>query len=212
MLFPQGGNIFVEANYNTFSHGSLKEFQQEFVDDVPEVDLRINDDFPSNFGFTVGYRIDPVNISIFGSFNSTGGKISYSDYSGTIRLTQPLNGYTFGGVYEIYLGNQNNLSLGLKGFSTYSSLKIISFNEIANSTDRQELKLHSIDYGIGASLIYEYPVGFITLRASAGFDFVLGGKLFFNDEDNLYVENNNGDPVRTGWTGLRTGIGVAIPL
>ncbi|WP_420400117.1 hypothetical protein [Flagellimonas sp.] len=211
----QSGSIFAEINYNTFSHSNLQSFQQEFVQDIPQVDLRVNDDFPAHVGFTVGYKINAINTSIFASYNSTGGKISYSDFSGVIRLTQPLNGYTLGGIYHVSLlrNDRNNaLSLSLKGFGTYSTLDIQSYNETLGAVTEEEIGVHSIDYGVGVGLIYEYPISVIRLRASIGFDAVLGNKLTLNDNKDFYIEDNGGSAVKTGWSGLRTGIGIAIPI
>lgn len=211
----QNDKLFLELNYNTFSHGSLKNFQEEFVNDVSEVDVKVNDDFPSNFGFTIGYKINSLNTSIFGSYTNTGGKISYSDFSGTIRLTQPLTGYTVGGIYELELTKNNNigeLNLGAKGFVTYSTLDIVSFNDINGSSGTETISTSSFDLGVGIGLIYEYPISIVRLRASLGFDLVFGGKQVLKEDRDFFIEDNSGNPVRTGWTGGRLGIGVSIPL
>lgn len=207
--------IFGELNFNTFGHSSLKEFQEEFAADLAEVPVRTNDNFPANFGFTIGYHIKVLNTSFFGAYNTTGGKISYSDFSGIIRLTQPLNGYTIGGIYHLDIledTGEQSLKVGFKGSVTYSALNIQSYDEQGNIDSAEEIKLGSIDPGIGVSLIYEYPLGFIRLRATVGFDAVFGGKLLFNENREVFVENNAGKPVRTGWTGVRTGVGVAVPF
>lgn len=211
----QSGKLFFEFNYNTFSHGSLKNFQEEFANDITEVDVRINDNFPANYGFTIGYKINSINTSIFGSYTNTGGKISYSDFSGTIRLTQPLTGYTLGGMYEFaLLGGENTgeLTLGMKGFATYSNFDIVSFNEINDSARTETISTSSIDLGAGVGVIYEYTISIIRLRASVGFDVVLGGKQFLKEDRDFFIEDNSGSPVRTGWTGARLGIGASIPL
>jgi len=211
----QSGKLFFEFNYNTFSHGSLKNFQEEFVNDITEVDVQVNDNFSSNYAFTLGYKVNSINTSFYVSYTNTGGKISYSDFSGTIRLTQPLTGYTLGGIYEFELlksQNKGGLYLGLKGLITYSTLEIVSFAEINGNGGTETLSSSSIDFGTGASLIYEYPISIIRLRASLGFDLVLGGKQFVERDQDIYIEDNSGSPIRTGWSGARLGIGVAIPL
>lgn len=210
----QSDNIFIEFNYNTFFHSSLKSFQDEFVADITEVDVKQNNRFPSNIGLTIGYHLNSINTDLFFGFTNTGGKISYSDYSGTIRLTQPLNGYYLGGIYHIPLveKDKQHLSLGLKGVIIFSSLNIISYNELLNEITEQEINLNAIDFGGGVSLIYQYPISFVLLRASLGFDLVYGNKLFFSDNKNTFIENNSGKPVRTGWSGVRVGLGIAIPF
>ena len=179
----QNGSIFFEINYHTFSHNSLKEFQQELANDIPEVDMMANDEFPANFGIKTGYRIESINSTIFAGFASTGGKMSYSDYSGTIRLTQPLNGYTLGAMHHIYLDSRKNFSLALKMLTTYSTLKVVSYYAFEDEIYEDQIKLYAFDYGVGTELIYEYPLGFIKLRGALGYDFVLGGKLHLKDKN-----------------------------
>lgn len=211
-FFAQSGGIYAEVNYNSFFHTSLKDFQQEFVNDITEVDVKVNDNFPANIGFAVGYKIEDIGVSIYAAYNSTGGKISYSDFSGVIRLTQPLNGYTLGGIYEIPINSIENLSFGLKASVTYSTFGVHSYNELNGSSQEQKIDFHSFDIGLGGNLIYEYPVGFVRLRSSIGFDFVYGGKLILNDDNDLFLEDNSGSPVRTGWSGLRMALGIMIPI
>lgn len=209
----QTGSVFAELNYNTFSHSSLKSFQEEFINDVPDIPVKVNDNFPANFGFTLGYTINTINTSFFFNYNTTGGKISYSDFSGRIRITQPLKGYTFGGSYLFKIFKESEkLHLGLKAFATFSSLEINSYNELLDTVNEDSLKFSSTDLGIGVNLIYEYPVYFFKIRATIGYDLVLGGKLLFKENKDVYLESNNGDSVKTGWSGLRTGIGISIPL
>jgi len=211
--YSQKGGVFVELNYNSFMHTSLKSFQEEFIGDMPEIPIKVNDNFSANFGITAGYKINSLNAAFFFSYNSTGGKISYSDYSGIVRLSQPLKAYSLGGEYFIQLDRSNpNLSLGLKGFTTYSMLEINSHTQILGEVSKDNIKLQSTDFGVGGRLIYEYPLSFFMLRASIGVDIVIGGKLKFKENNDYHLENNNGDPVKTNWTGLRTGIGVSFPL
>lgn len=215
VTFGQAGSIYVEVNYNTFAHSSLKSFQEEFINDISQVPLETNDNFPANVGFTIGYMLNSINTSFFFSYNTTGGKISYSDFSGKIRLTQPLNGYTIGGNYLIDIlenGDEKNFKLGLKGFYTFSTLKIESYNQLLDAITEESIGLKSTDFGVGASLIYEYPVSFFKIRATIGVDVVLGGKLLFDENKDFHLEDNSGDAVNTGWTGLRTGLGISIPL
>lgn len=215
IAWAQNGTIYGEINFNSFGHSSLKKFQQEFVKDIPDVPVQVNDNFPANLGFTIGYHNNKLNTSFFGAYNTTGGKISYSDFSGIIRLTQPLKGYTIGGIYQFDIFNNSSshsFKVGFKASATYSTLNIQSYDEEGNIKKDEEVKLSSIDPGIGVNLIYEYPISFIRLRATIGFDAVFGGKLLFNENRELFIENDAGNPVRTGWTGVRTGLGIAVPF
>jgi hypothetical protein len=210
--FSQKGKIFIETNYNTFSHSSLKEFQQEFKEDLIAVPLKTVDDFPANVGFTLGYEIIDSNTAIFLAYNSTGGKLSYSDYSGIVRLEEALNAITFGGIYYLNLSRKKDFRIGFKGFGMYSNLNLNSYSEIGGNIQQENIDFSAIDFGVGAQLNYEHSLSFLILKANIGFDLVLGRKLKFKENSEAHLINNSGQDVNTGWTGLRTGIGIAIPL
>ena len=213
-IFSQQGKIFTELNYNTFSHSSLSDFQKELVSDISSViNLVTTDDFPGTIGFSLGYEITDRNVAVFLSYNATGTKSSYSDFSGAIRLEQQLSAISFGGMYLLNLDKADHFKLGFKGFGMFSSLEINSASELTGQfSSNDSISFNAIDVGIGISLIYEYPISFLILRASLGFDLVLGGRLNFDDIDEAYLLDNSDNEVNTAWSGLRTGIGIAIPI
>jgi hypothetical protein len=208
-------SAFFEVNYNTFSHSSLSNFQLDFRQDITEVDLVVNDDFGANFGFSGGLKVDTIKTQFFIAYNTTGGKMSYSDFSGSIRLTQLLKGYTFGGEYhlEIAKGNKDDVFyFGARGLVTLSSLSIESSSSINNVTTNDFIDFRAVDFGIGIRLIYDIPISIVKLRLNIGYDQVFGGKFRFKENTDAWLENNAGDPVRTSWSGLRTGVGVVVPF
>jgi len=209
----QSGKLFFELNYNTFTQTSLKNFQEEFKNDVSEIPIQTNDDFPGNFGFSLGYELVDKNVLIFGSYNTTGGKLSYSDYSGIVRITEELKGYTFGAEYLIpFSKTDNNFTLGLRGFGMFTTMNLENYYQISESVSQDGIEFQSVNLGLGARVLYEYPISFFIIRASVGFDLTFGGSLTFKENSDFHLEDNNGDKVKTNWTGLRTGIGIAIPF
>ena len=81
-----------------------------------------------------------------------------------------------------------------------------------NNIQQENLGLTSIDFGFGGQLDYEYPLSFLILKATVGFDIVIGGKLIFKNNNENYLINNSNKKVTTGWSGFRTGIGIVIPI
>lgn len=212
-LFSQNGKVFFETNYNYFSHKSLSNFQEEFKNDIQEIPIQITDDFPGNIGFTIGYELVDEHIIIFVSHNKTGGKLSYSDFSGLIKITQNLNAYTLGGEYLIPFSKTNdNFRLGLRGFGMFSTMELESYTEILENVTKENIDFQSVNLGIGTRILYEYPLSFFILRVSLGFDLTFGGSLKFQENSEFNLEDNDGDKVKTNWTGLRTSIGIAIPI
>ena len=208
-------SAIVEVNYNTFSHNSLKDFQQQLRNDINEVNLEVNDDFGANIGYSFGIKVEDINAQFFASYNSTGGKISYSDFSGLIRVTQLLKAYTLGGEYQIKLSNDNSKKVfyfGARGFVNFTQLDLESYSKISDIVTNETIDFNSIDFGIGARLIYDIPISVVKLRLNLGYDLMLGGELKFKENSDFYLEDNQGDAVKTGWSGFRSGIGIVVPF
>lgn len=61
-------------------------------------------------------------------------------------------------------------------------------------------------------MIYDIPVWLVKLRLNAGYDLVFGGELLLSEDKEYALEDNNGDRVKAGWSGFRTGIGIVVPF
>jgi hypothetical protein len=207
--------IFADLNFGIPVMSSLKDFHNELSNQVPFENFKTTDNFNYDYGFTTGVRFNR-KISVFFTNKVTGAKSSVADYSGYIRLTNELKGYTFGAKYEIILKRltKGNLLLGFKGLVTNSKLSLKSESEILNVTKNSEIDFKSLDFGTGIGITYEYPLKFMVLRAYLDLDVYLGGdlKLEENNPNNGYLMTNNGEKVTTGWTGFNAGLGIAIPI
>lgn len=206
--------FFSDLNLGIPSNSSLKDFHNELADQVPYENFKTTDNFNYNYGFTTGVRFNR-KISVFLSNKVSGAKSSVADYSGYIRLTNELKGYTFGAKYEIIINQytKGNLLLGFKGLVTSSSLSLKTESKILYTTESGEIDFKSLDFGVGTGITYEYPLNFMVLRAYLDLDIYVGGKLKLEDNSNDgYLMTNNGKKVTTGWSGFNAGIGIAIPI
>lgn len=206
--------FFSDLNFGIPLNSSLKDFHNELADQVPFENFKTTDNFNYNYGFTTGVRFNR-KISAFFSNKVSGAKSSVADYSGYIRLTNELKGYTFGAKYEIIISQytKGNLLLGFKGLVTSSSLSLKTESKILNTTESSGIDFKSLDFGAGVGITYEYPLKFMVLRAYIDLDIYVGGELKLEDNSNDgYLLNNNGEKVTTGWSGFNTGIGIAIPI
>ena len=209
-LFSQEkrNSIWFGTSLNTYDHSSLKEFQQEFVGDLNEVELRTVDEFPSNLSYQLGYKHHGLNLSIILQYDSTGGKLSYSDFSSNIRITELLNAYTLGVQYDYYLLkpiNGSSLFIGLKGLVSYSTLEIESLTQILDINDADVFNFNSTTIGAGANLNYEFSFASFSIRPSLGYDFLLPGDIWLDTNKEAYLVNDNDERVKTNWSGLRIG-------
>lgn len=206
--------FFTDLNLGIPSNSSLKDFHNELADQVPYENFKTTDNFKYNYGFTTGVRFNR-KISAFFSNKVSGAKSSVADYSGYIRLTNELKGYTFGAKYEIIINQytKGNLLLGFKGLVTSSILSLKTESKILYTTESGEIDFKSLDFGVGTGITYEYPLNFMVLRAYLDLDIYVGGKLKLEDNSNDgYLMTDNGKKVTTGWSGFNAGIGIAIPI
>jgi hypothetical protein len=209
----QNLEFFTDFNIGLLSHQPLKKFHNDLVNEIPFNNIETTDIFKYNYGFTVGLKIKSINTSFFFSNRVSGAKSSTSDFSGLIRVTNELKGFSFGGIYEkeIKKFTKGNLYLGFKGMVTFSKFNLESETRIS-TVNLDSFNFNSTDFGIGTLITYKYPIGFMFLRAYIGVDLFLGGKLKFEEIEGAHLTFNDGDTVTTGWSGITTGIGLSIPL
>jgi hypothetical protein len=205
-------SISLDVNYNSFSQNSLKNFQNELSNDISEIRLRVTDDFPSNIGYTFGLKVKNINTNFFLFYNSTGGRLSYADFSGLIRVSQNLSAIGLGGEYQLALDSKDSFFLNLRGFINFSSLNLESYSEIQNNISSEIIDFSSRDLGLGLAFMYEYPIAFFKIKFNVGYDFTFVGDIFLKDNDEAFLRDDNNENIKTNWSGLRTGLGVSIPL
>jgi hypothetical protein len=209
----QNLEFFTDFNIGLLSHQPLKKFHNDLVNEIPFNNIETTDSFKYNYGFNVGLKVKSINTSFFFSNRVSGAKSSTSDFSGLVRVTNELKGFSFGGIYEkeIKEFTRGNLYLGFKGMITLSKFNLESETRIS-SVNLDSFNFNSTDFGIGALITYKYPIGFMFLRAYVGVDIYLGGKLKFEEIEGAHLTFNDGNKVTTGWSGFNTGIGLSIPL
>ena len=210
--YLQENKIYFELDYNTFDHKKLKDFQSNLSEDFEPVRVKTVDDFSSNLGFTIGYELTSINASLYFSYTTTGGKLSYGDYSGEIRILQPLKGYSYGVIYSVFLAKdkfQKRLRINFKTINTLSTFETNSYYRLEDSIAKDDFKFSSFDFGLGSFLQYEQPISIFKLRLKLGYDQVFGGKLKFSENKEAYLLDATGSTVRTNWSGLRTGLGIS---
>lgn len=213
-LYAQKSEIFVDLNFGTFTNIPLKKFHNEIASDINFEGLKTTDNFNFNYGFSIGFKVNKISTSFFYSQKVAGSKTSLADYSGFITLTNEIKGSTFGGLYEKKISElgRGNLFLGFKGLVTFSNLKLKNYNSIANTITDEVLNFKSTDFGTGILLTYKANLGALIIKPFIGIDIYVGGKLKFEDIPEAHLTFKNRNTVKTGWTGLNAGLGIALPF
>ena len=102
--------ISIGLMYNVFNLKSLKNGQSAIIKELP-FDAKVVENFPGYLGYKLTSHI-PINnhlsLGAIAMFTSTGGRISYADYSGNYQLDQSLYFGSFGPSLEGYAANGKN--------------------------------------------------------------------------------------------------------
>ncbi len=211
----QKGYLGLGITYNYYSLEDLKNFQNKILNQLP-VSGKITYNFPSHVGFKGYYSNEFYNqkILFFAGFNSTGGSVSYSDYSGRILINQILDIYSFGGQIEFPLYEKNNFSLSLapKGLIALTTLKFKQLVEIYPGIQEEKYKLNSSTLGLGFGFIASKEIRFIKFIVEAGYDYFLPSDIYLHSDKNLFLVNSNNEKVKCELSGFRTSLGVSLNL
>jgi hypothetical protein len=210
----QDFEVFADFEGGLSISNSLKRFHQELADQIPFDGVKTSEKFDYNYGFRIGIRINK-NASIFYGLRVSGAKSSVADFSGFFRLTNELKGSTLGLEYEFPLKEfeKANLNLGIKGLVTPTTLLLATESQILNQKQSEKLEFNALDFGGAIALNYEYPIGYVILRAHLDFNLYVGGKITLESDDSgAYLTDQSGDKVTNGWSGITGGIGLMIPF
>jgi hypothetical protein len=96
--------------------------------------------------------VDSINTQFFASYNTTAGKISYSDFSGIIRITQLLKAFSIGGEYQLnlsYKESKNKFFFGARGFLNFTTFDLENYSVLNTYVISDLIEFRSID------LVYE---------------------------------------------------------
>lgn len=206
--YSVGYGDYTMADMNRLLDASLSGIQGQ----LPPA-TRITDKFPGyvTHSLDATYYLKRHEFGLKGTYMTTGGKISYADYSGKYYEKLTLNGYRVGAMYRYHFlkSKLGNLPLSFYGelspAITFTSLKykaLLSFPEydISESNDEDPISTDETGYSIqpliGGQL---FVTRNLFLSLSAGYDFEFGSKL-------STVENM----LRVDWTGFRVNGGVGV--
>lgn len=194
------------AGYSTFSMKSMSDGLELYRESLA-FDAQVMADYPSwiSFGgygtmaFTFGY-----SVGLEYTFNSTGGRISSADYSGSYQFNQTLTGHSIGvlnGYRFLELGKFEaaaRLSLGalLSGIRNEETFDLANYEE--TTTEKETV-----------ASFYATP----SLQASWTFSFIRAGLFFgylFDTRGSFDSPDATGKEQSIDWSGIRAGITVAL--
>ena len=205
--------IGLSTGFASFSMKDLKEYQAESHGNfTPEG--KIVKSFPAYWmgSFHVSY-IDSIKFfDLSVGRTSTGGRLSYSDYSG--EYSHDLT------VVMVYSAASAGFRVGrIKKWNIFASAQVLAYSNLLKQRYREEIyDVYSDDYTIQyTSINLALAPGFelhrhfgshLVLRQQTSYEIHIPGKLFLKDDFDYELTNEAGDNVKVQAQGFRIKIGL----
>lgn len=205
--------VSFSVGYAGYGMSSLRKFQNGLENQFVLKPKNVNS-FPSFWSFEGAYtHFYKSNYFIGGQlwYGSTGGRLSYSDYSGEQLSDQKIGnisvGFNFGKLFK--LEKSFEFQLGVKPFLSFSSLNLIFENRLGNSVDNESFSFRSLNFSLEPNLTLVKHIGSIGIQVTSGYNVaVSNGKLYLNDSQDAFLLNQENEEVTADWSGFRLAFGV----
>lgn len=220
ILLAQPVMVSFHPVYGGYEMKSMKHFQEELFTDAVQMDLpfKIVDDFPAYIGYElqIGMDNDDLEYGLQFGGRSTGGRVSYSDYSGKYNIDNELRSFEVG----TYIGLKAHESAKINFMMTvlfgvsFTNLNLISDFHLTD----QEPQIETVDFAsknflFAPGLKVRWTITKILFADfTARYDIQAPGKLRLSDDKRAHLENKKEEAVRANWSGFRIGIGLGFKI
>lgn len=193
--------------------GELGSILTELKTQYP-LDIAITDNFPNYVTHSIGvsYILSKHELGANLTYQTTAGRLAYSDYSGVLVDKLTLNAYRIGLCYRYHfhqfkLSEKASISFygELSPGIAFSNLKSKGYIKVDNTSidldDKYRIASDMVGFSvlpqIGGSLSLPYGIG---IQGSAGYDFNMGESTKHNKD------------IKADWSGFRISGGISYLL
>jgi hypothetical protein len=207
-------DVALNVGYATFSMSDLKDLQNEQMSYLP-LDGKITNSFPGYLNFSVeGVFYDSSYfVGTLIGHTSTGGRINYSDYSGSVTMDQlvKMNYNGLVGALRIASTKAGNIFVGMNLLTYFNRVEMKYSEVVLGESASTSFKLQSINVALGPFVQLHKRLGKLFIKGYAGYELHLGMDLTYDGSDQKYTNNSN-ENVKVNADGLRAGIGVGYAV
>jgi len=207
------------VNYASFAMEDATEFQDELWRQLPVRSEKMSE-FPNFFGYEgkVYLAFSKFQVGLFGAFNSTGSRLSYSDYSGSFEYNQTATMTQFGIGFEYALSSdiekpwQPFVSVQVaKGWTNFTidDMMVVGSQMLVEEKLEFESGHVTIQPGVGLRRTLFKKV-FAT--GQAGYLIDIAEPLQYKEDNDLYLFDDNYNKVSADWSGFRLSLSVGLQL
>jgi hypothetical protein len=211
----QTPEVGLDVGYATFTMTDLKLFQKELSRQYP-VDASVVESFPGHLNFSMNLKFvyQKFYFGVVVGHTSTGGRISYADYSGSLSSDQLIRINYFGPVIAARLGGNETYSVFFGGNVFYYANNVIFREKIQISTETltHETRLKSVNVATGPYLEVQKKIKSLSLRVVVGAELHITGPLSRDGSSDNVLMNSRDEEVNVQAGGLRLSFGMAYLL
>lgn len=198
-----------------YAMGGLKELQQDFIDRY-QVNGQVNAAFPAYVYYEggIGYNYNPKFFSeIFFAYGSTGGRVSYADYSGQVAMTQKVNYKAVTSSFGIRWWRRENLQFDcvVRVGTIVSFLTLDQVEQAGTSSWSHHGKYEAVGYVVEPNFKVTRISGHWGIFAFVGLNTTVHQSFFESVDFVDYITTPHGTYMKDAdWSGLRVGTGVTF--
>jgi len=219
-LVAQSIDLSVMPIYGSYDMTNMKTYQDEqagnIYDSLGTYPKKMYD-FPPYWGLNInaGFNKNRHQFSLTLNYNTTGGRLSYSDYSGIIKIDKLVNckgisgGYSFAIIQSEKIQTLLGFEVGVN-FSTLKEENIVAIYISDEETNEvNKYRSQQITLIPEVSIAY-FPIKNIFIKVSAGYSRQISTSKQLNKEPNQKLElvDESGKDVTLDWSGFRLGAGI----
>lgn len=207
-LFSQNFSVSIGSGIATYSMKSLKNFDQSIVaTDFMGLKPSLTDNFPP-YVYYHGEASYTNNKTIYGisiTHGSTGSRTTYGDYSGKIFRDNLVRYNAIGlRLGQVFVSKKNFIiSANARASGIFNRLRVKERLDIAGSSIENSTRYHSLNFGLMPFFSGEYIFNKIFISFDIGYEYQITGRLFVNNEDKLYIVDQNNNEIYIDGRGVR---------
>lgn len=215
------GQVVVSGKigYGFYSMSELKSYQQARLKEMTEIPAQIVADFPAYANYKAFVLFprskDRYPLRLYYGFQTTGSRISLTDYSGKLTFDMTVNGHMLGMEVEP-LSKVIFDVIYFKGYicfgATTSFLKMKDYIQVGTEKVEQSYLFcsHGLDIEPGLKMEYKYRrFGF---GLSLGYLQDINMTFYMKGSPKAKLGYNSYNTIHPNWAGLRTGIEISFDL
>jgi hypothetical protein len=217
VAWPQVKLTFT-TGYGTYAMKHLKSLEDEVPASFP-VQMKTLSSYPPYLNFEGSVVYQTQSAFFYGvtiGRGSTGGRMHYSDFSGSVGYDQLVNYSSIHaalGLARKYPDRDIELRFDLHPGVMITNFELLFYYRVGAVSFKQKDEFKSTNLAIQPTVSLSKRMGHFGLDAVAGINAtVVRGKLEHSENKESYLTNSYGGALRADWSGFRVGIGVSYYL